>query len=320
MSSEEASEEFGRNKSMSSDVGTEKEKGSRRKARAKDLALDFFILLSACCISAFSTVGVMIPNGLTSGGITGLARIMQKFIDIDFSIMYYGFSIIVLILVAVFIGWRELKKILFLSILYPAVLFLFERMDIKLLETKDILLAAVFCGVFTGVYIGLIFWRGYASAGTDAIAKIIKLKLYPQASLSKILLCIDAVIIIASALVYGRNIALYALITQVILTKTSEIVMYGFASKTVQLNIITSKADEISDFIINEVDRGITSFEIRGEYTGREMRQLVLLCSPRESTQVRKKLAEIDHDAFVTVTRVETVWGAGRGFNDIGKE
>lgn len=88
---------------------------------------------------------------------------------------------------------------------------------------------------------------------------------------------------------YGRNIALYALITQVILTKTSEIVMYGFASKTVQLNIITSKADEISDFIINEVDRGITSFEIRGEYTGREMRQLVLLCSPRESTPGQKK-------------------------------
>lgn len=298
----------------------DKEKKARRNARIKDMAIDFFILLGACCISAFSTVGVMIPNGLTSGGITGIVRIMQKFVDIDFSVLYYGLSVIVLILVAVFIGWRELRKILFLSILYPAVLFLFEQMNIQLLETRDILLAAVFCGVFTGTYIGLIFWRGYASAGTDAIAKIINMKLCPQASLSKILLCIDAVVIISSALVYGRNIALYALITQIILTKTSEIVMYGFSGKTVQLNIITGKADEISSFIMNEVDRGATSFEIRGEYTGRQMRQLVLLCSPRESAQVRKKLAELDPEAFVTVTRVETVWGSGRGFHDIGKD
>lgn len=291
-----------------------------KRAKVKDLFMDFAILIIACCVSAFSIVGVMIPNGLTSGGITGIARILQYFFDVDFSVLYYGLSIVVLILVAVFMGIKELKKILFLSILYPAVLVVFEQLNIQLLEAKDIILAAVFCGVFTGIYIGLIFWRGYASAGSDAIAKIFKKKLFPQASLSKILLCIDAVIIVASAFVYGRNIALYALITQVILTKTSEVVMYGFASKTVQLAIITDKCDEISDFILKELDRGVSSLEIRGEYTGREMRQVMVLCSPRESAVVRKKLADIDPDAFVTVTKVETVWGYGRGFDRIDNQ
>lgn len=295
----------------------DKEKESRRIAKIKEFTVDFCILFGACCVSAFSTVGVMIPNGLTSGGITGIARILQNFVNIDFSILYYGLSVIVLIMVAIFIGWKELKKILFLSIMYPAVLFLFEQMDFQLLETKDILLAAVFCGVFTGIYIGLIFWRGYASAGSDAIAKIICMKLCPQAGLSKILLAIDAVIIISSAFVYGRNIALYALITQVILTKTSEIVMYGFASKSVQLNIITSKADELSSFIMEKMDRGVTSFEIRGEFTQNSMRQLMFICSPRESAVVRKHLAQLDPKAFVTVTKLETVWGYGRGFDDI---
>ncbi|MDO4545090.1 MAG: YitT family protein [Bacillota bacterium] len=290
------------------------------KKAVKDFSLDFVILLIACCVSAFSIVGVLIPNGLTSGGITGIARIIQKFVEVDFSILYYGLSIIVVVLVAVFLGWKEVKKILLLSIMYPAVLFIFEQLNIELLEDKDILLAAVFCGVFTGIYIGLVFWRGYASAGTDAIAKIVRKRMAPGMGLSKILLCIDAIIILGSALVYGRNIALYALITQVIITKTSEIIMYGFESKVVQLSIITMKYEEIRDYIIKDLNRGVSSVEIKGEYTDRCMRQLTLLCSPRESVQVKKQLASIDPHAFVTVTRVETVWGAGRGFSDIDKD
>ena len=122
----------------------------KRKAKIKAIAIDMVILLVACSISAFSTVGVMIPNGLTSGGITGIARILQSFVDVDFSILYYGLSIIVVVLVVIFLGFKEFKKILLLSIMYPAVLMVFEQLNIQLLETKDILLAAVFCGVFSG--------------------------------------------------------------------------------------------------------------------------------------------------------------------------
>lgn len=321
---EKASEEMTMDHETQEGLQREKEELRRKKEKKlqekiKDLTIDFSILFIACCVSAFSTVGVMIPNGLTSGGITGIARIMQKFMDVDFSILYYGLSVVVLVLVLIFLGWKELRKILFLSIMYPAVLMMFEHMNIQLLETKDILLAAVFCGVFAGIFVGLVFWRGYASAGSDAIAKIFQIKLCPQIGLSKILLCIDAVIIIASAFAYGRNIALYALITQVIITKTSEVIMYGFESKVMQLSIITTKYDEISEYIMKELDRGVSSFEVRGEYTNRYMRQLILLCSPRESALVRKKLASLDPQAFVTVTKIEAVWGYGRGFTDIEK-
>lgn len=291
-----------------------------RKKKIRGFLTDFFILLLACCVSAFSVVGVMIPNGLTSGGLTGIVRIIQRFVDIDFSLLFYGGAFIIFILVTIFLGWKESKKILLLTVMYPAVLMAFEQIDFQLLETKDILLAAVFCGIFSGINVGLIFWRGYASAGTDAIAKIFKKKLFPQMGLSHILLVIDAVIIISSAFVYGRNIALYALITQIIVTKTSEIIMFGLEGKVVQLSIITCEGDAIKDFVMGDLERGVTSFEIRGEYTQHDMRQLLVICSPRESILIKKKLAELDPHAFVTVTRVETVWGAGRGFHDIEKD
>ena len=289
------------------------------RQKIKELSADFAVLLAACCISSFSTVAVMIPNGLTSGGLTGIVRIMQNFIDADFSVLYYGCTGVVLIMVIIFLGWREFRKILMLSVMYPAVLFLFEQLNFQLLEERDVILAAVFCGVFSGTYIGLVFWKGYASAGTEAIARIIRKKLCPDLSMSRILLCVDAAIIVFSAFVFGRNIAMYALITQVIITRVSEMIIYGFTGKVVQLSIITSEHEGIKKYILEDLDRGV-SIRVTGEYTQTEFMELTVMCSLRESVLIRKKIAVLDPDAFVVVTKVEAVWGHGKGFSDIDKD
>ena len=290
------------------------------RQKIKELSADFAVLLAACCISSFSTVAVMIPNGLTSGGLTGIVRIMQNFIDADFSVLYYGCTGVVLIMVIIFLGWREFRKILMLSVMYPAVLFLFEQLNFQLLEERDVILAAVFCGVFSGTYIGLVFWKGYASAGTEAIARIIRKKLCPDLSMSSILLCVDAAIIVFSAFVFGRNIAMYALITQVIITRVSEMIIYGFTGKVVQLSIITSEHEGIKKYILEDLDRGVSSIRVTGEYTQTEFMELTVMCSLRESVLIRKKIAVLDPDAFVVVTKVEAVWGHGKGFSDIDKD
>ena len=290
------------------------------RQKIKELSADFAVLLAACCISSFSTVAVMIPNGLTSGGLTGIVRIMQNFIDADFSVLYYGCTGVVLIMVIIFLGWREFRKILMLSVMYPAVLFLFEQLNFQLLEERDVILAAVFCGVFSGTYIGLVFWKGSASAGTEASARIIRKKLCPDLSMSRILLCVDAAIIVFSAFVFGRNIAMYALITQVIITRVSEMIIYGFTGKVVQLSIITSEHEGIKKYILEDLDRGVSSIRVTGEYTQTEFMELTVMCSLRESVLIRKKIAVLDPDAFVVVTKVEAVWGHGKGFSDIDKD
>ena len=290
------------------------------RQKIKELSADFAVLLAACCISSFSTVAVMIPNGLTSGGLTGIVRIMQNFIDADFSVLYYGCTGVVLIMVIIFLGWKEFRKILMLSVMYPAVLFLFEQLNFQLLEERDVILAAVFCGVFSGTYIGLVFWKGYASAGTEAIARIIRKKLCPDLSMSRILLCVDAAIIVFSAFVFGRNIAMYALITQVIITRVSEMIIYGFTGKVVQLSIITSEHEGIKKYILEDLDRGVSSIRVTGEYTQTEFMELTVMCSLRESALIRKRIAVLDPDAFVVVTKVEAVWGHGKGFSDIDKD
>lgn len=290
------------------------------KESLREKLIDYAFLLIACAVGAFATTAVMIPNGLTSGGLTGLVRILQNYVNINFSLAYYAGAFLILVIVLIVMGLREAKKVLVVTILYPAVLFVMEQFDFQLLEEKDVILAAVFCGVFSGVCNGLVFWRGYAFCGTESIAKIIKKKLMPQVDLSKILLALDAAIIVVSAFIFGRNIALYALVTQFIASKLVDSIIYGFETKIVQVNILTSKADETVEFVMKDLNRGVSSRRTVGEFTGQEKKELVVLCSPRESMVLKKFLASIDPAAFVTVLHVDTVWGNGKGFTEIGKE
>ena len=290
------------------------------KETVKEKLINFIFLLIACAVGAFATTAVMIPNGLTSGGLTGLVRILQNYVDINFSLAYYAGAFLILIVVLATLGLQEAKKVLAVTILYPAVMFVMELFDFQLLEEKDVILAAIFCGVFSGVCNGIVFWRGYAFCGTESIATILKKKLMPQVDLSKILLALDAAIIIISAFIFGRNIALYALVTQFIASKMVDFIMYGFETKIVQVNILTTKPDETITFVMRDLNRGVSSRTAVGEFTGQSKKELVVLCSPRESMILKRFLASVDPAAFVTVLHVDTVWGSGKGFTEINKD
>lgn len=290
------------------------------KKKARDFFADFAVLLIACCIGAFSIVYILIPNGLTSGGITGIVRIIQKFAPIDFSVLYYGLAFSIFLLCWILLGFKEARKIILLTIMYPAIIFLFEQFDFRLLEQTDPLLASIYCGVFSGICVGLILFRGYSMGGTDTLAKVIKLKWMKHVDLSKILLVMDATVIILSGLAYGRHIALYALITTFIFSRTIEVVAFGLQSKIVRVEVISSKNEKIAHYIMDDLGRGVTFDTIIGAYTGDSSKRLVALCSPRESILIKQFVSRCDEKALMTVVNVDSVWGQGDGFGEIGKE
>ncbi|MDR2089185.1 MAG: YitT family protein [Clostridiales Family XIII bacterium] len=292
-----------------------------KKKRLKEYGVDALFLCVGCAIGACATMSVMIPNGLTGGGVTGLVRILQTFFPmIDFSVMYYGFSIVIWLACLIFLGFREARKIIVMTVLYPLFLLAFEYLDIRFLEEKDVILAAVYCGIFYGICNGLVFSRGYSFGGADTVAKIISKRLLPHIGVSKLLLCMDVIVILASGLVFGRNIALYAIITSIILARLTDYVLYGFETRIVKVEIISDMHEEISEYIINDIERGVSSALIRGEYTGAERRQMITLCSPRESMLIRARVAKLDRSALVTVIHVDSVWGRDADFRNIEGE
>jgi uncharacterized membrane-anchored protein YitT (DUF2179 family) len=113
---------------------------------------------------------------------------------------------------------------------------------------------------------------------------------------------------------------MYAIITSIILARLTDYVLYGFETRIVEVDIISDKYEEISDYIINDIERGVSSTLIRGEYTGTERRKMITLCSPRESMLIKSYIAKLDRSALITVIHVDSVWGRAEGFRDIEGE
>jgi Uncharacterized conserved protein len=295
-------------------------KDNKSKSKVKHFLIDMLFCMGSCAVGAAAIQYIMIPCGLTTGGVTGIVRIVMQVTGMDFSLLYYIFSGVIVLITWLTLGFKQVRRVLIMFVMFPAFTWIFGHFDIQLISSGDKLLGAIFYGIFSGISSSLIFYRGYTYAGTDGLAKVIRKKWLPQMAQSKIMVALDVIVIIASAFIYGTEIALYAIINELVISETINVVLYGFSSKIVQLQIITEKPDKIEHFIINNLHRGLSMHDVIGGYTHQVRTEFRLLCSPRESLDLKKELIELDPDAFVTIIRVDGVWGAGKGFSKITDE
>ena len=286
----------------------------------KTLTTDILFLLAGTIIGSFGSVCILVPNGLTTGGLAGTARILQAVIPgLDYGVMFGVLTALTLVAVFVFLGKKEAKKVALLAVMYPLVTLLVEEIDFQLLEEKDLFLAAIYYGACSGACSGLILARGYSICAVDAIAKIVKKYFVKNAPLSKIILVLNSAVILVSAFFYGINVALYALIAQVVVAKVIDIIIFGLQSHIVEVKIIMADYAPVQDYILHTLGRGVSISHIVGAYTMKSHDQLLTYCSPRESVLIRQLVAKTDPHAFVTVIKVDTVWGQGAGFSNLLK-
>lgn len=287
--------------------------------KIKRFLYDTLYLTIGCLITAFSVNYVLKPNGLITSGITGLSIILEKYLLINYSYIYYIATFIILLATYFTMGKKEIMKIIFLSILYPTVLLMMQGIEFKFVE-NDLLLASIYFSIFYGIGVGMILRKGFSFGGTDSLARILNKKLFHSINISYIMLILDGFVIIMGAFAFGRNIALYSIISQLIFTKVCDYIMFGVGTKLYKLEIISSKYEEISNFIMHNLGRGVTLFKVKGCYTNEERVQIESICSPNQAVMVQKLIKKIEPGAFVKVVPVVHVWGKGRRFIDISSE
>lgn len=285
----------------------------------KKIIYDTLYLIIGCFITAFSVNYILKPNGLITSGITGLSIVLEKYLLINYSYIYYVATFIILIATFLLMGKKELIRIIFLSVLYPTVLLLMQGIEFKFIE-NDLLLASIYFSIFYGIGVGMVLRKGFSYGGTDTIARILNKKFFPSINVSYLMLILDGIVIIAAAFTFGRNIALYSIISQLIITRVCDYIMFGLGTKLYKLEIISSKYEEISHYIMHELGRGVTLFKIKGCYTNEEKVQIESICSPSQVVLIQKLIKKIEPKAFVKVMPVINVWGKGRRFIDISTE
>ena len=286
--------------------------------RGKLLREALIVLVSAFCGSSVQ-IFVMIPNGMTSGGLPGIVRLITHFFpSLSYSLIYYTLSMIVIIVAYFTMGKKEVRRIIALGFAYPIMLFIFEHTDYEFLSSPDPLLASLLIGVFYGLATGIGYIGGYSSGGTDTIARVLKFKLFNHLRTGDIQMAMDVTIIAVSAFVFDTNVAMYAIVNAVVAAKVISAITIGYSGKFVQFDIIPSdrqKEEAITDFILNDVNRAVTSHVSRGEYSKDEKRTLSVICTPSETMKIKRFVADTDPKAFATVMSLTSVWGTH--FSDI---
>ena len=266
---------------------------------------EYIIVALACVVMAFNINYFFVGNKLAEGGVSGLSLIIHYLSNIDVSYLYFALNIPLIILAYIFLGKNFLLKTLFATFVLSVFLKVFASFSEPL---DDILLAAIFGGTINGIAIGIVFYAGGSTGGMDIVAKIVNK--YTGIPISRILLATDFIVLSMVAVIFGKVIFMYTLISLVLSSKMIDIIQVGIYSAK-GVTIITTKEDEIRRRIMEDTKRGITLIDAKGGYTQKEIGMLYCVVGQYQLIRVKTIVKEIDPSAFMIVADVHEVIGNG---------
>lgn len=280
--------------------------------------MDYIIVYIGCIIQAFSVVCILKPNNLIVGGITGLSLTIGKVVGINYTYLYYGICLLILLGAKIVLGMREVKKIILLSTTYPVILIFMNHIQFNFLhDTPDKILICIYYGIFMGIGTGLVLKKGFSQGSSDTVAKILHKKLFSFMEISQVLLCIDITILLISGFVFGRTAVLYAIIMQMIYSKTISTVLFGFGSSLVKVVIISGQSEKISNFMRDTINRGYSIGYVYGGHNHIKREKIISVCSLREAMLIKNFITKIDEDAFINIVPTISAWGREDGLQNL---
>ncbi|AQQ53613.1 YitT family protein [Planococcus lenghuensis] len=267
-----------------------------------------FILLGAAIFS-FGLVHFNIQNELGEGGFTGITLILLFLFDLDPALMN-----LVLNIPLFFIGWKLLGRKVFIYTLIgtfavSAFLKLFQLYEVEIELGGDLLLAALFAGVFIGIGLGIIFRYGGTTGGVDILARL-GLK-YLGWSMGKTMFLFDAFVIFLSRLTFLDNATMmYTLVAVFVGARVIDFVQEGaYAGRGAM--IISDAQEMIASRITAEMDRGVTVLRGYGHFSKAEREVLYCVVSRNEIMRLKNIITSVDPHAFVSLIEVHDVMGEG---------
>lgn len=271
---------------------------------------DYFLMTVGSVIFCMAWTSFLIPNGLASGGLTGLCTIIQYGTGIPVGWTYPAINIALLVLGFLVLGRafgiKTIYVIALTSVLFE-VLPKFPQLQV-LMEEK--FLVALVGAAMESVGLGLVLLRGGSSGGTDIIAMIIN-KYWPV-SPGRVYLFTDIFIIACLLIVPGKGLVdmIYAYVVMLGFSFGVDFVLLGNKS-SVQILVFSSKYQEIADHIINDVHRGVTALQSVGWYSQKESKVLLIVSRKHQMNEVVNEIKSIDKKAFISVSTAMSVFGEG---------
>ena len=268
------------------------------------------IILLGNTIYALAVVLFILPNGLITGGTTGLALLFQHQFGVPVSQFVGAFNILMFIIGAIILGKSFALTTMISTFYYPFILGVLERLVGGRSITEDAMLATLFAGLLIGVGIGMVIRAGASTGGMDIPPLVLNKKF--KLSVSGTMSALDCMILLSQMLFANSEKILYGILLVLLYTTVLDKVLL-LGKSQMQIKIMSEQCEVISEQIRQKLDRGTTLLYSEGGHTRKKSYAILTVVSNRELTKVNDLVMSLDPNAFMIINQVNEVHG--RGFN-----
>lgn len=274
---------------------------------------DYIIMILGTVFMSAGVYFFKIPNGFSTGGVSGISTLLGTLTPVSAATWIVIFNAALLLIGFIFLGKSTGIRTVFCSLLFSGLTKLFEILfPLNAPLTDEPFLELVWAMLLTSIGSAMIFFRRGSSGGTDIVALIIKK--YVNINVGKALLCSDTLIALGSFFVFDVKTGLFSLLGLFAKAFLVDGIIESLDSCKCFM-IITSKPDEIIDYIINTMKRSATLVEATGAYSHDNKFMIYTVCRRIQAIRLQHRIKEVDRGAFITITTSSQI--IGRGFRDV---
>jgi len=270
-----------------------------------------FLIAFGSLLTALGYVLFQIPFNITSGGLSGLAIVINHFTGWAEGTMFFVMNIPLVVLGFYQLGrwtflWSVIVSLLVFSVSTDVLIYLLPRMIEDYPITDQVLLSGLYAGIVFGAGTGLIFRGGGCFPGTTILGRILQEQ--TGLPLNQTFLYTDSLIILSAGLVFGWELALIALISLFFAGFTADFVVEG-ASQVRSVTVITSHPQTLKRVLMQDLGKGVTEWEVKGGYTQEPRTMLFCIIHRSQLSQLKNLVAQLDQQAFVAIGVAHQAYG-----------
>jgi uncharacterized membrane-anchored protein YitT (DUF2179 family) len=263
----------------------------------------WIVITFGSLLASAGYVFLIFPLHLFEGGITGVGLIANKISGLPIGVTSLAITFAIYLAGIRIIGKNfGVKAFYATSIVYLSIdiFSLFKPPPL----TNDLLLASFYGALLTGTGMGLIFFNGSATGGSDAIAQILK-KLY-NIPIGRSLIAIDFLVLSCAAFLVGIEKIMYSFLFIFVQIKVMDTILNGLEIDQ-KITIITKEPERIKVALHSKKYKYII-YSSDAAFSEVIKYSIVVVVPKKYIPVVKKTISEIDVEVFVFVEDVYQVY------------
>ncbi len=256
----------------------------------------------------------IVPLGLYSGGVVGIAQIIRSIL-----IQFMNINIPNNFDIAGVINFLINIPLLILAFSVISHLFFYKTLCCVIAQTiafsfipipstpiiEDILASCLIGGVICGYGIGLALRNGGSGGGLDILGVYFTKKIN-DFSVGKLSIIVNVFVYLGCAILFDISTAIYSILYMACFSLILDRTHYQNINIT---SIIFTKNEEVQKEIMTQTGRGVTYWDGAGAYTNEKTRVLVTVINKYEINQLQSIVSSMDPNAFLIFSEGPEVVG-----------